>query len=75
MHSPTMPKASNEELDLARSAVVSRDAGATDAPPYLISAGGEGRCPLADRGWMRRPSTAAQMMALRARPGILGVWG
>lgn len=48
-----------------------------DASPYLILADWKGFCPLEDNGWMMRPSTAAKIKTLRARPGMVlcGVCG
>ena len=78
-HIPTIPKASKEELggSEAGSGAESRGAGEMEASPYRIRTGGKA----ADRccwslllrelsGCSTSPSTAAQMITLRARPGM-----
>ncbi len=68
-----MPKASKEELGLDRSGIDSRETVDISASPYFILTGGEDRCSfLEESGCSISPSAAAQMMTLRARPGILG---
>lgn len=70
-HKPITPKASNEEFGWERSGICSRFAGVIAESPYMILTGCAGRCPLVTNGWIIRPSTAAQMMILRAIPGIV----
>lgn len=73
-----MPKASKDELAGCcddRSGTASREMVDIEASPYLIRIGGEGedRCCwsfLELSGCSTSPSTAAQMMTLRARPGM-----
>lgn len=69
--SPITPKASKEESAAEMSGICSLDTEDMDASVYFICIGLKGRWPLVERGWMIRPSTAAQMRTLRARPGIM----
>ncbi len=67
-----MPKASNDELGLDVSGRVSRPIGEIEASTYLSLRGGDGRWSFLELiGWITRPSTAAHMRILRARPDIL----
>lgn len=43
----------------------------TVASPYFTLTGCWARCPLVARGWITRPSTAAQIRSFRAILGIL----
>lgn len=75
-HTPIMPKASKDKFGGVESGVVvvawSRDTEVTAASPYLILTGaGTLVCPLLANGWIKRPSTAAQIKSFRARPGII----
>src|SRR5690349_3513039 len=71
---PKMPNDSNDDGDvgLERSGSWSRGAAVIHvSPPYFSFIGLDERLwPLEFSGWIRRPSTAAQMMSLRAM-GIL----
>ena len=84
---PIIPNASKEEFGLDISGIWSRWTEDTELSPYLTLIGCGGRCCcccccgccggggfcwlLVASGWIMRPSTAAQIRSLRARPGIL----
>jgi hypothetical protein len=71
---PMIPNAS--KLELGREISGSWSLGITEiaASPYLTLTGGDARWPLDARGWIMRPSTAAQMRSLRAsEAGMVGL--
>ena len=85
MYVPTIPYASNDELGGRedKSGAASRGMVEMEASPYLIRTGAEEaerfdccRSLLLLRalsGWRTSPPPAAQMMILRARPGMVSV--